>query len=54
MQVVTWRQAELSYALIGKPDGVDLNALGKQISNREVEQLFSDSTSVVLPGSSAG
>lgn len=54
MQVVTWRQAELSYALIGKPDGVDLNALGKQISNREVEQLFSDSTSVVLPGSLAG
>ncbi|SAL53317.1 transmembrane anti-sigma factor [Caballeronia sordidicola] len=46
MRVVTWRQAELSYALIGKPDGVDLNALGKRISNREVEQLFGDADSV--------
>ena len=47
MHVVTWRQAELSYALIGKPDGVDMDALGKQISNREVEQLFSDAASVM-------
>ncbi|WP_158938151.1 anti-sigma factor [Burkholderia sp. S171] len=40
MHVVTWRQAELSYALIGKTEGVDLDALGKRISNREVEQLL--------------
>jgi anti-sigma factor RsiW len=45
MHVVTWRQAELSYALIGKADLIDLNALGKQISNGEVDQLFSDATS---------
>jgi anti-sigma factor RsiW len=54
MHVVTWRQAELSYALIGKPDGVDLNALGKQISNREVDPLFSDATSAMPPEASAG
>jgi anti-sigma factor RsiW len=53
MRVVTWRQAELSYALIGKPAGVDLNALGKQISNRKVEQLFSDATSATQPKASA-
>ena len=45
MHVVTWRQAELSYALIGKTEGVDLNALGKRISNHEVDQLFSNATS---------
>jgi anti-sigma factor RsiW len=54
MHVVTWRQAELSYALIGKPDGVDLNALGKRISNREVEQLFSDAASAMQLETSAG
>lgn len=44
MHVVTWRQAELSYALIGKTEGVDLDALGKRISNREMDQLFGDAT----------
>ncbi|SOE94150.1 Transmembrane transcriptional regulator (anti-sigma factor RsiW) [Burkholderia sp. D7] len=44
MHVVTWRQAELSYALIGKTEGVDLDALGKRISNREVDRLFGDAT----------
>ena len=34
MTVVTWRQAELGYALIGQPQGVDLTALGKQISQQ--------------------
>ncbi|SAL72647.1 transmembrane anti-sigma factor [Caballeronia udeis] len=48
MHVVTWRQAELSYALIGKTEGVDLSALGKRISNREVDQLFSNATSVSM------
>ncbi|MDN7180953.1 zf-HC2 domain-containing protein [Caballeronia sp. SEWSISQ10-4 2] len=48
MHVVTWRQAELSYALIGKTEGVDLDALGKRISNREVDQLFSNATSVLM------
>jgi anti-sigma factor RsiW len=40
MNVVTWRQAELGYALIGSADGVDLAALGKRISDRSVDQLF--------------
>ncbi|WP_233836525.1 anti-sigma factor [Paraburkholderia sp. ZP32-5] len=40
MDVVTWRQAELGYALIGNSQGVDLAALGKRIANRSVEQLF--------------
>jgi anti-sigma factor RsiW len=48
MHVVTWRQAELSYALIGKTEGVDLDALGKRISNRAVDQLFSNATSVSM------
>jgi anti-sigma factor RsiW len=41
MSVVTWRQAELGYALIGQPQGVDLTALGKQISSSQVAPLFS-------------
>jgi anti-sigma factor RsiW len=45
MAVVTWRQAELGYALIGQPDGVDLTALGKQISSGEAAPLFSRETS---------
>lgn len=48
MNVVTWRQAELSYALIGKTEGVDMNALGRQISNREMDQLFSDASLTLL------
>ena len=48
MHVVTWRQAELSYALIGKTEGVDLDALGKLISNREVDQLFSNASSALF------
>jgi anti-sigma factor RsiW len=48
MHVVTWRQAELSYALIGKTEGVDLDALGKRISNHEVDQLFSNATSTLF------
>jgi len=40
MNVVTWRQAELGYALIGDSNSVDLAALGKRIANRSVEQLF--------------
>jgi anti-sigma factor RsiW len=44
MTVVTWRQAELGYALIGQPEGVDLTALGKQIANSQVAPLFSRET----------
>jgi anti-sigma factor RsiW len=40
MDVVTWRQAELGYALIGNSDDVDLPALGKRILDRDVDQLI--------------
>ncbi len=48
MNVVTWRQAELSYALIGTPEGVDMDALGRQISNREMSQLYSEARHTLL------
>jgi anti-sigma factor RsiW len=41
MAVVTWRQADLGYALIGQPEGIDLTALGKQISAGGTAPLFS-------------
>ncbi|CDY79176.1 putative transmembrane anti-sigma factor [Caballeronia glathei] len=40
MDVVTWRQAQQGYALIGKTDGMDLNMLGKQLSEGGGEQLY--------------
>jgi anti-sigma factor RsiW len=40
MDVVTWRQDELHYALVGGNKNVDLMSLGKQISGRSTEQLF--------------
>jgi anti-sigma factor RsiW len=46
MTVVTWRQAELGYALIGQPEGVDLTALGKQISAGGTATLFGRETSL--------
>src|SRR5471032_1257132 len=48
MTVVTWRQAELGYALIGQPEGVDLTALGKQISAGGTATLFGRETSLPL------
>lgn len=51
MTVVTWRQAELGYALIGQPEGVDLAALGKQIAAGGTAQLFSREIS--LPAAAA-
>ena len=44
MNVVSWRQNELSYALIGKPDSADsadLPAIARQISNGNVDDMFS-------------
>ncbi|MBN3751808.1 anti-sigma factor [Paraburkholderia sp. Tr-20389] len=41
MNVVTWRQSELSYALIGSQGQVDLDRLGKMIANRDVDAMFS-------------
>lgn len=50
MDVVTWRQSELSYALIGSGGGVDLSALGKRIAERGVDAMFSQA---VAPWQSA-
>ncbi|RKE36298.1 anti-sigma factor RsiW [Paraburkholderia sp. BL23I1N1] len=44
MDVTTWRQAELSYALIGKSGDVDLAALGKRIANLDMAPLFSNAS----------
>ncbi|MDL2185041.1 anti-sigma factor [Pseudomonas sp. ChxA] len=43
MNVVTWRQSELGYALIGEPEqGVDLNAVARLVADRSAAQLFAD------------
>lgn len=39
IDVVTWRQAELGYALIGNSNGIDLTALAKRISDRSVQSI---------------
>ncbi|SPB13799.1 anti-sigma factor [Caballeronia novacaledonica] len=41
MDVATWRQGELSYALIGQAGDVDLGALGKRIADSDLAPLFS-------------
>ena len=40
MNVVVWRQSELGYALIGEPEGVDLNAIARMVADRSAGQLF--------------
>jgi anti-sigma factor RsiW len=39
MNVVTWRQSELGYALIGAPEGLDLRAVAASIAERRVQAL---------------
>jgi anti-sigma factor RsiW len=46
MDVATWRQGELSYALIGQSDGVDLGALGKRIADSDLAPLFGQASTV--------
>lgn len=46
MTVVSWRQNELSYALIGKPDSGDLQTIARQISNEDVNAMFIGSDTV--------
>lgn len=41
MNVVVWRQSELGYALIGSPEGVDMNAVARMVADRSSGQLFS-------------
>jgi anti-sigma factor RsiW len=45
MDVVTWRQDELGYALIAEPGVVKLNEIGKQIAGSNVGSMFSQRTS---------
>jgi len=40
MRVVMWRRAQLAYALIGEPGGVDLAALGKQVAEGNAQALY--------------
>jgi anti-sigma factor RsiW len=47
MDVVTWRQGELSYALIAKPGVANLNDIGKQIAGSSVGAMFSQLTSTL-------
>jgi len=49
MGVTTWRQNELTYALIGQAGDVDLAALGKRISNLDTAALFSQAQESVPP-----
>ncbi|MCP3708726.1 anti-sigma factor [Paraburkholderia sp. CNPSo 3274] len=49
MGVTTWRQNELTYALIGGAGDVDLAALGKRISNLDTAALFSEAQESVSP-----
>jgi len=44
MAVTTWRQGEMSYALIGQAGDVDLGALGKRISELDMAPLFSEAS----------
>ena len=40
MNVVTWRQSELGYALIGASGNGDITPLGKEIADRQFDPLF--------------
>lgn len=46
MDVVTWRHARLSYALIATPGDADLGAIGKRISESTVEELLGQSSPI--------
>ncbi|ASW03543.1 anti-sigma factor family protein [Paraburkholderia aromaticivorans] len=45
MTVVSWRQNELAYALIGQPDSGDLSKIARQISNGGVAAMFARNVS---------
>lgn len=45
MTVVSWRQNELAYALIGQPDSGDLSKIARQISNGDVDAMFARNVS---------
>ncbi|HGM5582313.1 TPA: anti-sigma factor [Pseudomonas putida] len=49
MDVVVWRQSQLGYALIGAPDGVDLDAVARVVADRSSGQLYTANTSLPSP-----
>jgi anti-sigma factor RsiW len=55
MHVVTWRQDELHYALVGGDNkNMDLMAIGKQISGQGVDQLFGKANSASIGHGTVG
>lgn len=46
MDVVSWRHAKLSYALIATPGDTDLSAIGKRIAESNVEELIGQLSNV--------
>ncbi|WP_238348343.1 anti-sigma factor [Pseudomonas sp. RW10S2] len=46
MDVVVWRQSQLGYALIGAPDGVDLDAVARVVADRSSGQLYTANASL--------
>ncbi|MFM0739415.1 anti-sigma factor [Paraburkholderia xenovorans] len=54
MAVVSWRRNELSYALIGKPDSGDLQAIAQQIADGDVDALFAARETAVTAQRTAG
>jgi anti-sigma factor RsiW len=54
MDVVTWRQANLSYALIAASGGADLGTLGKQIAARSVDAAFGQAPSAIGSAANRG
>ncbi|MDF0730898.1 anti-sigma factor [Pseudomonas entomophila] len=49
MDVVVWRQSQLGYALIGAPDGVDLNAVARLVADRSSGQLYTANARLPSP-----
>jgi len=49
MDVVVWRQSQLGYALIGAPDGVDLDAVARVVADRSSGQLYTANASLPSP-----
>ena len=54
MNVVSWRQNELSYALIGRPDSGDLSTIAQQISTSRVDAMFAGIDLETVRGTHAG
>ena len=44
MHVITWRQAQVGYALLGNVSGIDLESIGRQIAGHGTNPLFGSTT----------